>query len=52
VRVPPGKIWEHLIHATTWPDWYSNASDVTVHEFEPTARIGWYGAATELQHPS
>jgi uncharacterized protein YndB with AHSA1/START domain len=69
IAAPPGKIWEHLIHATGWPDWYSNASDVTVnassgllgagvtfdwitfgahihstvHEFEPTARIGWYG---------
>jgi len=69
IAAPPGKIWEHLIHATAWPDWYSNASDVTVnassgllgarvtfdwitfgahihstvHEFEPTARIGWYG---------
>jgi hypothetical protein len=69
IVAPPGKIWEHLIHATAWPDWYSNASDVavnassgllgagvtfdwitfgahiysTVHEFEPTARIGWYG---------
>ena len=68
-RATGGKIWEHLIRATAWPDWYSNASDVTVnassgllgagvtfdwvtfgahihstvHEFEPTARIGWYG---------
>ena len=29
IAAPPGKIWEHLIHATAWPDWYSNASDVT-----------------------
>jgi hypothetical protein len=69
IAASPGKIWEHLIHATAWPDWYSNASDVTVsassellgagvtfdwitfgahihstvHEFEPTGRIGWYG---------
>ena len=69
IAAPPGKIWERLIHATAWPDWYSNASDVTVnassgllgagvtfdwitfgapihstvHEFEPTARVGWYG---------
>ena len=69
IAAPPGKIWEHLIHATAWPDWYSNARNVTVnapsrllgagvtfdwitfgahihstvHEFEPTARIGWYG---------
>jgi hypothetical protein len=72
---PPEKIWEHLIHATAWPDWYSNASDVTVnassgllgpgvtfdwitfgahihstvHEFEPTARIGWYGEPEETR---
>jgi hypothetical protein len=69
IAAPAGKIWEHLLHATAWPDWYSNASDVTVnapngllvagvtfdwitfgahihstvHEFEPTTRIGWYG---------
>ena len=69
IAAPPGKIWEHLVHATAWPDWYSNARNVTVnapsrllgagvtfdwitfgahihstvHEFEPTARIGWYG---------
>jgi hypothetical protein len=69
IAAAAGKVWEHLIHATVWPDWYSNASDVvvnapsgllgsgvtfdwitfgasihsTVHEFEPTARVGWYG---------
>ena len=69
IAAPAGKVWEHLIQATAWPDWYSNASRVTVnspsgllgpgvtfdwttfganihstvHEFEPTARIGWYG---------
>jgi len=69
IAAPAGKIWEHLLRPTAWPDWYSNASDVTVnapsgllgagvtfdwitfgahihstvHEFEPTARIGWYG---------
>ena len=32
IAAPAGKIWEHLIHATAWPDWYSNASDVTVME--------------------
>ena len=31
IAAPPGRIWEHLIHATAWPDWYSNASDVTVN---------------------
>ena len=20
IAAPPGKIWEHLIHATAWPD--------------------------------
>jgi hypothetical protein len=69
IAAPAAKIWEHLIHATAWPDWYSNARNVTVnapsrllaadvtfdwitfgapihstvHEFEHTARIGWYG---------
>jgi uncharacterized protein YndB with AHSA1/START domain len=69
IAAPPQRIWEHLIRATAWPDWYSNASGVTVnassgllgvgvtfdwitfgahihstvHEFEPAARIGWYG---------
>ena len=68
-RRATGKDLGASIHATAWPDWYSNASDVTVnassgllgagvtfdwitfgahihstiHEFEPTARIGWYG---------
>jgi hypothetical protein len=27
---PPEKIWEHLIRPAAWPDWYSNASGVTV----------------------
>jgi hypothetical protein len=31
IAAPPAKIWEHLIHATAWPHWYSNASDVTVN---------------------
>ena len=31
IAAPQGKFWEHLIHATAWPDWYSNASDVTVN---------------------
>jgi uncharacterized protein YndB with AHSA1/START domain len=69
IAAPAGKVWEHLIYATAWPDWYSNARNVTVnapgrllgagvtfdwitfgahihstvHEFEPRARISWYG---------
>jgi hypothetical protein len=69
IAAPAAKIWERLIHAAAWPEWYSNASDVTVnapggllgpgvtfdwitfgarirstiHEFEQSARIGWYG---------
>jgi uncharacterized protein YndB with AHSA1/START domain len=31
IAAPAEKIWEHLIHATAWPDWYSNASHVTVN---------------------
>jgi uncharacterized protein YndB with AHSA1/START domain len=75
IAAPPGKIWEHLVHATAWPDWYSNARNVTVnapsrllaagvtfdwitfgahihstvHEFEPAARIGWYGETDQWQ---
>ena len=41
IAAPPGKIWEHLIHATAWRDWYSNASDVTVN-----ASSGLLGAAS------
>ena len=49
IAAPPGKIWEHLIRATAWPQWYSNASDITVHEFQPAARIGWYGETDQWQ---
>jgi len=75
IAAPPGKIWEHLIRAAAWPEWYSNASDITVHapggllgagvvfdwitfgapihstvhEFEPTTRIGWYGETDQWQ---
>jgi hypothetical protein len=38
IAAPPGKIWEYLIHITFGAHIHS-----TVHEFEPTARIGWYG---------
>jgi hypothetical protein len=31
IAAPPGKIWHHLIRPTAWPEWYSNASDVTVN---------------------
>src|ERR1700693_4262356 len=31
IAAPPGKIWEHLIHATASADWSSNASDVSVN---------------------
>ena len=31
IAAPAAKIWEHLIHVTAWPDWYSNASDVIVN---------------------
>jgi len=32
IAAPAGKIWEHLIHATAWPDWYSNSASVVVNE--------------------
>ena len=31
IAAPAPRIWEHLIHATAWPDWYSNARNVTVN---------------------
>jgi uncharacterized protein YndB with AHSA1/START domain len=69
IAAPMEMIWSHLLHPTSWPSWYSNASDLkvgapsglldagvtfdwitfgaqihsTVHEFEPSSRIGWYG---------
>ena len=73
IAAPAAKIWEHLVHPTAWPDWYSNASDVTassgllgagvtfdwitfgahihstVHEFEPSTRISWYGESDQWQ---
>jgi uncharacterized protein YndB with AHSA1/START domain len=30
IAAPAGEIWERLVHAAAWPEWYSNASDVTV----------------------
>ena len=31
IAAPPAKIWEHLVHAAAWPDWYVNARNVTVN---------------------
>jgi hypothetical protein len=31
IAAPAAKIWEHLIRAAAWPEWYSNASDITVN---------------------
>jgi hypothetical protein len=28
IAAPAGTIWEHLIRASAWPDWYSNARNV------------------------
>lgn len=28
INAEPEQIWHHLIAATAWPDWYSNAADV------------------------
>ena len=38
IAAPAGKIWEHLLRPTAWPDWYSNASDVTVNA--PSGLLG------------
>jgi len=29
--VAPGAVWDCLIHASAWPEWYPNAANVTVH---------------------
>jgi hypothetical protein len=73
IKAPAEVIWDRLIRATAWPDWYSNSASVTVndpagvlgpgvtfdwstfgaaihstvHEFEPTSRIGWYGTTDQ-----
>jgi Polyketide cyclase / dehydrase and lipid transport len=32
IAAPAAEIWKRLIHATVWPEWYSNSSDVTVND--------------------
>ena len=32
IDAPGGTIWAKLIAAAAWPAWYSNASDVVVHD--------------------
>ena len=29
---PADAIWQHLIAATSWPEWYSNSHDVVVND--------------------
>ena len=31
VNAPADVIWNHLVRASAWPSWYSNASDVVVN---------------------
>jgi uncharacterized protein YndB with AHSA1/START domain len=35
---PPDAVWDCLIHAAAWPEWYPNASNVTVHD-APDGRL-------------
>jgi hypothetical protein len=32
IRAPAEQIWQHLIAATAWPWWYSNAANVIVND--------------------
>ncbi len=32
IQAPPEQIWQHLIEASAWPQWYSNAADVVMNE--------------------
>ena len=32
IDAPPEAIWRHLIAATAWPRWYSNAANVVVND--------------------
>ena len=31
ISAPPRQIWQRLIAATAWPQWYSNSANVIVH---------------------
>ncbi|HET9956709.1 MAG TPA: SRPBCC family protein [Polyangiaceae bacterium] len=72
---PCQRIWDILVNAPKWPEWYANASQVRlldrsrtqlehgsaftwrtfgivvesrVAEFEPAARLAWFGAAKDM----
>jgi uncharacterized protein YndB with AHSA1/START domain len=32
IQAPPQQIWQHLIAATAWPQWYSNSANVIVND--------------------
>jgi hypothetical protein len=38
VNAPADVIWSHLVRASAWPSWYSNASDVVVNA--PNGMLG------------
>jgi uncharacterized protein YndB with AHSA1/START domain len=38
IDAPPEKVWEHLVAAAAWPQWYSNSADVVVND--PSELLG------------
>jgi hypothetical protein len=51
VNAPADVIWSHLVRASAWPSWYSNASDVVVNAPDellgPSVTFDWvtFGAS-------
>ena len=51
INAPAEVIWDRLIRAAAWPDWYSNAASVTVNDpggvLGPGVTFDWvtFGAA-------
>jgi uncharacterized protein YndB with AHSA1/START domain len=53
LAVPPDRVWERLIRATDWPDWYSNAKRVRFLEGPPpklalNTRFHWWTFGTPI----
>jgi uncharacterized protein YndB with AHSA1/START domain len=40
INAPVETIWHHLVRASDWPRWYSNAHDVVVLDAGPGAELG------------
>jgi uncharacterized protein YndB with AHSA1/START domain len=40
IEAPPEIVWEWLVRADLWPDWYPNSSNVEFLSFGPKLRFG------------